>query len=277
MQLVSGRAGTWTLEAWPRVHTLIHCLGCRLQFQGESRGGGVTFKEARVECRLDWKLLMLSALSPDEHADEAAGSSQLLQPPELWQRLKQQQPSRWHPGLLSGVHSVMGLAMEPAHLFSSPHSTYILRTILKMPSWASPRLQRESCRNTKTPRPPALTWVQASWAGRLGTASFHNENCTIFAFILIIVLPCCCDLPKTLKILLGKGSSPLKTKRVLKIKKTLKALKPNGILPWAAQRQKGLEQSWKCSSTASPQHRPSSTPVATPACPSTQPATENWC
>lgn len=106
MQLISGRAAIWTLEAWPRGHALIHCLGYRLQFKVSLEKEAWPSKRPGGRCRLDWKLLMLSALSPDEHADEAAGSSQLLQPPELWQRLQQQQPSRRHPGLLSGVYSV---------------------------------------------------------------------------------------------------------------------------------------------------------------------------
>lgn len=32
-----------------------------------------------------------------------------------------------------------------------------------------------------------MTWVQASRASRLGTASFHSESCTVSGFILSIV------------------------------------------------------------------------------------------
>lgn len=63
------------------------------------------------------------ALSPDEHAHEAAGGRQLLQPPELRQRLQQHQPPGRHPGLVPGVYSVTGAGTRspPSSQSKPPH------------------------------------------------------------------------------------------------------------------------------------------------------------
>lgn len=178
----------------------------------------------------------------DEHADEAAGGSQLLQPPELRQRLQQQQPSRRHPGLVPGVNSVTGSGhgacppppgLAPLHLLPLHHPEDAL---LSQPG------RSMSAAGTPSPRSSAQTWVQPSRASPLGLLPSTVRTALSPVSFKSLLLPCCCDLPKSLKILLGKGPSPLKRKG-LNMETPLEVLKPNSILPRAAQRQRDWSKS----------------------------------
>lgn len=62
---------------------------------------------AFVDCATQTKAIFLNISPLDEHANAAEGGSDIVEPPELRQRLQQQQPPGRRPGLVTGVHPVM--------------------------------------------------------------------------------------------------------------------------------------------------------------------------
>lgn len=93
------------------------CLPFLAHWQSECRCSCQMELMLFLQCSYPRTQIILNFLAfADEHANETAGGSQLLQSPELWQRLQQQQPSRWHPGFLPGVHVVISLRQRCFHL-----------------------------------------------------------------------------------------------------------------------------------------------------------------
>lgn len=90
-----------------------------------------------------------------------------------------------------------------------------------------------------TPSPQSR--VRASRASALGLLPSTVRTALSSVSFKSLSSPCCCDLPKSTKIHLGKGSSPLKGEG-LNMETPREALKPNSVLPTSCPETERLEQ-----------------------------------